>query len=738
MGAPTAAKDTQLAREFSILPRQELTRRGFLQNSSLAAGGLVVGLVLPAGCARQDADAPAPAPTASDLNAYVRISSNDEVSIVVPGAELGQGVYTTLPKIVAEELEADWDKVVVRLATADDAYANPNKKRQSTGNSDAVIGYFEALRKTGAATREMLIAAAAEQWQLPATECRAQQGRVIHDASESSLSFGQLAEAAASQPVPEDPPLKSPENYRLLGRSMPRKDTPLKTDGSAEFGADVRLEGQVFASIRTAPAFGGAVKSYQAEAAMARPGVIKVVELDNGVAVVADSFWEANSALDALELEFETETNPTWSSADIAGIFAAALDDDGAQAFPGARGDAKAAIEAASDVFEATYDLPFLAHVCMEPMVATAQVTATSCRIWAPHQQQGAARAAAAEITGLPLEQVSLQGTFCGGGFGRKWELDFVRQAVTIAMETDERPVTLTWSREEDVRHDFYRPAASIRSRAVLNEAGVVTTLHTRVASPSLFTFQGRPPIGIPDPTVVGGALNPLYGIPNTLLDYVETNTHVPIGFWRSVSASTNGFVSEGVIDELAHLADADPLAFRLTLLGDNERARAVIEKAAAQANWGKTLADGEGMGVAFSAAFGSFNAQIAEVAVDGDNLTVKRITCVHDCGFALEPDTVIAQMEGGVLDGLSAALYGEITIGDGAVEQGNFNDYRMLQMAQAPEVNVHLIEGDAPLGGVGEAGLPAAAPAVVNAIFAATGKRIRQLPIVKAGFRLS
>lgn len=727
-----------MASDFSLLPRQELTRRGFLQNSSLAAGGLVVGLVLPAGCAREDAATPAPPPKASDLNAYVRILSNDEVSIVVPGAELGQGVYTTLPKIVAEELEADWDKVVVRLAYADEAFANPIKKRQSTGGSDAVVAYFDALRKTGAATREMLIAAAAEEWQVPATECRAEAGRVIHDGSGDSLSFGQLAESAANQAVPQDPPLKSPEDYRLLGRSIPRKDTPLKTDGSAEFGADVRLENQVFASIRTVPAFGGKVKSYQADKALARPGVIKVVELDNGIAVVADSFWVANTALDALELEFESEANATWTSGDIAQVFAAALDDDGAQAFPGARGDAKAEIEAASRVFEATYDMPFLAHVCMEPMVATAQVTATSCKIWAPHQQQGAAREAAAKITGLPLEQVSLQGTFCGGGFGRKWELDFVRQAVAIAMETEERPVTLTWSREEDVRHDFYRPAASTRSRAVLNDAGEVTTLHTRVVSPSLFTFQSRPPIGIPDPTVVSGALNPLYNIPNTLLDYVEVDTHVPIGFWRSVSASTNGFVSEGVIDELAHLADADPVEFRLKLLGDNERARAVIEKAAAEAGWGKQLAEGEGMGVAFSAAFGSFNAQIAEVAVDGDDLTIKRITCVHDCGFALEPDTVVAQMEGGVLDGLSAALYSEITIADGAVEQGNFNDYRILQMAQAPEVDVHLIEGDAPLGGVGEAGLPAVAPAVVNAIFAASGKRIRQLPIAKAGFRIA
>jgi isoquinoline 1-oxidoreductase beta subunit len=719
--------------EYSILSQTQLSRRGFVQSVGLAAGGLVVGLV-PAGCARQEPPTPL---TAADVNAYIRISSNDEVSIVVPGAELGQGIYTSLPKIVAEELEADWDRVVVRLAHADAAFVNPKKDSQTTGNSDAIVGYFDALRKTGAATREMLIAAAAMQWGLPPAECRAKQGRVVHTPSGQSLGYGELAEAASQLPVPEDPPLKPASEYRLLGKPLPRKDTPMKVDGRAKFGADIRLDNQLFASIKTAPMFGGRVKSYQADQVETRPGVVKVVEIDNGIAVVAESFWEADSALNALEIEFELEPNNTWDSEQISATFHDALDNGNARAFPGTRGDAPGLLAAADEVFEATYEVPFLAHVCMEPMVATAQVTADACNIWAPHQQPGASRSSAAELTGLPLEQVSFQGTFCGGGFGRKWELDFVHQAVKIAQSTEGRPVTLIWTREEDIRHDYYRPALVSRNRAVLSDSGELLGVHTRIAGPSILTFQERPR-PIPDPTLASAAISRSYQIPNKLLEFVETNTHVPIGFWRSVALSHNGFIGESVIDELAHRAGSDPMEFRLALVGDNPRARAVLEKAATEADWGKTLATGKGMGVAFCPGFGSFNAQIAEVTVDGDQLTVDRITCVHDCGFAIDPDNVTAQMQGGVVDGLSAALFGKVTIADGAVQQSNFHDYRFIRMSEVPEIDIHLIYGDALAGGVGEAAVPAAGPAVCNAIFAATGKRIRRLPIIDAGFRVS
>ena len=714
-------------------PEAVLNRRRFVQSTGLATTGLVLGLSLP-GCGRSGQPGASKEVVDTDLNAYIRISSDDSVSIVVPGAELGQGVYTSLPKIVAEELEADWDQVTVRLATADQAYANPNKKRQSTGNSDAVLGYFDVLRQTGAAAREMLIAAAAARLQVPADQCRAESGKIHHDESGRSLTFGEVADDAALLQVPEDPPLKDPAQYRLIGRSLPRKDTPMKVDGTAEFGADVRLDGQLFASIRTAPTFTGRVKSFDPSSIADRAGIVKAVEVENGVAVLASSFWEANTALDELNVEFEDEPNNTWSSEQISAMFAEALDGGPAQAFPGAKGDAPQVIDSASDVFEATYEVPFLAHVCMEPMVATAQVTENECRIWAPSQQQGAARALAAELTGLPIEQVTLQGTFCGGGFGRKWELDFVRQAVLIAMQGDGLPVTLTWSREEDVRHDYYRPAVSAKTRAVLGDGGELVAMHTRLTGPSLLSFQGRP-MAIPDPTVVGYAISPFYQIPNTLIEFAERNTHVPVGFWRSVALSSNGFIHEAAIDELAHRAGQDPVEFRLKLLGENERAKAVLERAAVEAGWGKALPPGKGMGVAFSPGFGSFNAQIAEVTVDDNRLTIDRITCVHDCGFAIDPDTVLAQMEGGLLDGLSSALFGEITIADGAVEQGNFDRYRMLRMSEAPSVDVHLISGDAPLGGVGEAATPGAGPAVANAIFQASGNRIRRLPITRAGF---
>jgi isoquinoline 1-oxidoreductase beta subunit len=717
----------------------QLSRRGFLQSVGTVAGGLAVGVALPlrAGMPQAAAGASTAGNTAAELNAYVEISSDDVVSIVVPGAELGQGVYTALPKIVAEELEADWSRVVVRLATADTAYANPEKGRQSTGNSDAVRAYFDVLRTIGAASREMLIGAAAARWSVPRESCRASQGRVHHDTTGRSLSYGELAQAAASQPVPEDPPLKARDSYTLIGTSVPRKDGVAKVTGSAHYGADLRLPGQLYASIRTSPVFGGKLKAVRREGDALPAGVFTVVELEDGVAVLADSFWEANTFLQGLDLEFDAPPNDSWDSKQISAGLHAALDDEGARAFPGTRGDAPAVLAESENVSEFTYEVPFLAHVCMEPMAATALVTDTECKVWAPHQQQGAARALAAEITGLPLERVALQGTFCGGGFGRKWELDFVAQAVRIAQQAEGRPVTLMWTREQDVQHDFYRPAVVSRYRATLDDAGNPLAVHARVAGPSVDTFQGRSR-PIPDPFVVGGALERLYGIPNKLVEYAETRTHVPLGFWRSVARSHNGFISESLIDELAHLAGRDPLEYRLSLLAGNSRATAVLEKAAEEAGWGRSLKAGSGMGVAFSSAFGSLNAQIAEVTVENDMLRVTRVTCVLDCGFAIDPDTVRAQMEGGIVDGLSAALFSKVTIADGAVEQSNFDNYRFIRLSQVPEIDVHLMSGDGPLGGVGEAGLPAIGPAVANAVYAASGRRIRKLPMVDGGIKVA
>ncbi len=717
---------------YTLLTGVELSRRGFLRSAGVATGGLLLGVLVPTGrAAASDGEN-------AELNAYIQIATDGEISIVVPGAELGQGVYTTLPKIVAEELEADWDRVVVRLATADKRFGNPRKKmRQSTGGSDAIMGYFDALRKTGAAAREMLVSAAADRWQVPADSLTASNSQVQHGPTGRALSYGELAAAAAAMPVPENPTLKSTEDFKLLGKSVPRKDLLAKVTGQAEFGADIRLPDQLYASIRTSPVFGGRLKAVKQPAAGLPSGVFKVIELENGVAVAAASVWEADRALKALELEFESEPNESWSSANISATLKSALDGETARPFPGAKGDAASAIDQSTDVMTMDYALPFLAHVCMEPMAATVQVTDKQCRIWAPHQQQGAARALAAELTGLPLEQVSLQGTFCGGGFGRKWELDFVRQAVQIAQQTEGRPVTLVWSREEDVQHDFYRPVVAARSRATLDPSGKPAAIRTRIAGPSVMTFQRRP-LRIPDPILVSGAINSLYGIPNTLIELAEIQTHVPVGFWRSVSLSHNGFIGESLIDELAHRVGQDPLRYRLDLLADNARARAVLEKAAAEAGWGGQLKPTEGMGIAFSSGFGSFNAQVIKVSVEGDRLNVDRVTCVHDCGFALDPDTVRAQMEGGVTDGLSAALFGKITIADGRVEQSNFHDYRFIRLSEAPDIDVHLISSGEPVGGVGEAGVPAVAPALANAIYAATGRRIRQLPIVDSGLTVA
>jgi isoquinoline 1-oxidoreductase beta subunit len=502
------------------------------------------------------------------------------------------------------------------------------------------------------------------------------------------------------------------------------------------------LDGLLVATLTSSPVAGGAIKAYDEAAAKAVPGVVALVPVDNGsgtagLAAVAQNFFQAKKALDAAKIEWDAKGNDNWTSEDLRAQFRAALDEPAKPLPPSKRGDVAAALAASAKKIEVVYEVPYLAHACMEPMSSTALVTDDACTVWSPTQQQGAARELAAKLTGLPLEKVTLQNTFAGGGFGRKWEMDFTRQAVQIALAVKGRPVRMYWTREEDIQHDYYRPAVTIRMRAGLDTENKLAAVHATAVGPSLLAFQKRP-LPVPDPTVVGGAINMNYAIPNTLIDFVEKAPNVPIGFWRSVASSQNGFFAEALVDEMATLAGKDPIALRRELLAGKTRELAVLDLAAEKSGWGSPLPAGHGRGVAFTPGFGSIVVQVAEVSVKDGLLKVERITCVADCGRLIEPNNVIAQLEGGIIFGLSATLFDEITIEKGAVKQSNFYDYPQVTLATTPPIDVHLVPSTEKPGGVGESSVPAVAPAIANAIFAATGQRIRRLPLKSVGFAVA
>jgi len=715
------------------LTLQAQSRRGFMGTT---AGGLTLAMTLPT-----TRSAAAKGEGAAYLSAYVQITPDDVVSVVVPGIEFGQGVYTSLPKILCEELEADFSRVEINLATANMAFANPAKKRQSTGNSDAIVGYMPVLLKTGAQGREMLVSAAAKQWGVKPDQCRAENGKIYHDASKRSVTFGAVAAAAAKLPVPAEPKLKDPTTWKLIGKDFTRKDTPAKVDGSAHYGADIAAEGLLVATLTTSPVFGGQVKSYDRAAALAVKGVVGVVDIDNGsgtggLAAVAENFYQAKKALDTAKIEWDSKGGENFSSAQHSRDLRAALEETGKPVAPFKKGDVPEAFKTAAKTLEAIYEVPLLAHACMEPMSSTAFVTDNSCMLWSPAQNQTASHELAVKMTGLSADKVTLQNTFAGGGFGRKWELDFTRQVLQIALAVKGRPVRLYWTREEDIQHDYYRPAYVSRVRGALDKDGNLIALSAKIAGQSMLAFQKRPaPV---DFTSISGAINPVYGVPNTDMEYVEKNPNVPVGFWRSVAGSQHGFTSESMIDEMAVLAGKDAFEFRMTMLKDKARELAVLKLLKEKSGWGTKLPAGEGMGLAFTPGFGAVVAQVAHVAVKNGELRVKKITCVADCGTLIEPSNVIAQLESGMVYGYSAALWDEITIEKGAVKQSNFTDYPMPILANTPEMEIHLIPSSGKPGGVGETSVPAVAPAIANAVFAATGQRIRKLPLKSAGFSVA
>lgn len=730
------------------------SRRTFLLGVALTGTGVLLGKQ--ALFAHEPNDAAQPVPVApgllagSPFAAYLEITSGNEVRIVSPQTEIGQGVFDTLAMVVADELDADWSRVVVRLPHANKAFANPVSKRQRIGGSDSVMAYREPLRQVGAAAREMLVTVAAARWNVPAASCSTRDSRVLHSASGRSFTYGELALEATALPVPPQPKLKAASELRLTGKRLVRKDTPSKVDGSAVFAVDVREPGMVFAALRRADSLAGRLRRFDASKVSQRRGVIAVVPLEDAVAVVAENWWIARQAAEALEVEFDESAMAEVNTGTLREAMLRALDDDataleqmlvvaGSNPPRRERADrtAVAAALARSDAtrLELTYEVPYLAHMTMEPQSCVAKVTADSCRVIAGLQQPDFALELAARLTDLPPEKVRVDVVFGGGGFGRRWELDAVRQAVSIAKQLPGRAVNLIWTREQDMQHDFYRPAHVARYRASLDSAGNVLAVQGRTVGQSLLGYKGMwRDKSQPDASSSFGLIPAEYDLPNRLCDWVEFKAQVPVGFWRAVGASQNGFFAESMMDELAHAAKRDPLEFRRGLIRSNPRALAVLERLATESGWSKPLPKGHGRGIALSTGFGSVCGQVFEVSVKGSAVKIERITCVYDCGPILNPSTVEAQLEGGIVYGLSAAIDGEVTLQGGKVQQANFHDQPMLRLSETPPIKIALMDSQSRIGGVGEGGVPPVAAALANAIFAATGRRYRTLPLRKAG----
>lgn len=705
------------------------SRRDFLKSSALAGGGLILGVHIP-GLNNSIRAADQPASTVA-LNAFVRIAPDETVTVVVNHSELGQGPYTSIPMVVAEELDADWSKVRYEPAPVDPAYNHTVFGMQMTGGSTSTWTEWERVRKAGAAARQMLIAAAADAWKIDAANCRAENGFVI--SAGQRASYGSLAEKASKLEPPQNVAVKNPKDFKLVGKPTKRLDTPDKTNGKAIFGIDMNVPGMLVALVARSPVFGGKMKSFNADQAKAVPGVRHVIQIDRGIAVVADGFWPAKLGREALKID--------WDEGPLAKLDSRKQDSEYAELAkkPGVtakkEGDATSAFGNAAKKFEAVYDLPYLAHATMEPMNCVADVRADSCEIWVGTQFQTSDRDAAVKETGLKPEQVKLHTMLCGGGFGRRAVPDnhFVVEAVQIS-RVIKKPIKVIWTREDDMQGGWYRPRAYHSVRAALDANGKPVAWQQRIVTQSIAAgtpFEKAMMKEGVDDTCVEGARDIPYDIPNLLVDWQRAPGGIPVLWWRSVGHSHTAFVVETFIDELAHAAGKDPFEFRRALLAKHPRHKRVLEFVAEKAGWERPLAAGRGRGIAVHEAFESFVAHVAEVSVSKDGkLKLHRFVSAIDCGPIVNPDTIQAQLQSGVVFGLSAALYGEISFENGRVKQRNFHDYQMLRMHEMPEVEAHIVPSEEKMGGVGEPGVPPVAPALANAIFAVTGKRIRRLPI--------
>ncbi|MCP5431874.1 MAG: xanthine dehydrogenase family protein molybdopterin-binding subunit [Alphaproteobacteria bacterium] len=706
------------------------TRRGLLAGA--LAGGFVLAFRVPAGAQPEsEPDQPADEPAGPFApNAFIRIDPAGRTTLTMPQVEMGQGIYTAVAMILAEELDADFASVALEHAPPNDRlYANPTFGIQVTGNSNSVRAFWMPLRAAGAAARAMLVEAAATQWGVDPASCATASGEVVHAESGKRLAYGALVGAASALSPPADPPLKDPKDFRLVGKSLKRFDTPDKTNGKTVYGIDAMLPGMKIATVAHSPVVGGKVAHVDEAAAMAVPGVRRVVVLDDLVAVVGDHMWAAKTGLAALAVAWNDGPNASVSSQDVWTALREASAHEGAVAK--SVGDADGMLKKGGAI-EAAYEMPFLAHAPMEPLNCTVRLTPESCEIWIGTQVISRVQKTVADLVGLPQDKVVVHNHYIGGGFGRRLEPDMALTAARVAQAMIGETVKVVWTREEDIRHDVYRPVYRDTVAATLSK-GKIAALKYKVTGSSIIA-RWLPPAfqkGI-DIDAIDCAVDMPYDVPNFHVEYVRAEPQgVPTGFWRGVGPNNNVFAIESFMDELARKAGKDPVAFRRDMLDKEPRAKAALDLAAEKSGWGGALPRRAGRGVCVQPAFGSFIATVVEAEVDtSGEVRLRRVTCAVDTGIAVNPDTVVAQLEGGLIFGLTAALYGEITIRDGRVEQSNFNDYRMLRINEVPPIEVHVIASGAAPGGIGETGTTAGPPALRNAIYAATGIPLRRMPV--------
>jgi isoquinoline 1-oxidoreductase beta subunit len=712
------------------------SRRGFLK--AAAAAGLTIGFHWSDPLSRALADTPKDfAP-----NAFLRIAPDNSVTVIAKHLEMGQGSYTGLATVVAEELDADWAQIRVESAPADASkYANlAFGTIQGTGGSSAMANSWMQLRQAGATARAMLVAAAATEWNVAPASLTVERGVVYHAPSNRRATFGELAGKASGLPVPNEVPLKQPIDFKLIGQKLPRVDVPSKTDGSAQFTIDVTFPDMLVALLQRPPLFGATVKSFDATATKAVPGVVEVVQVQRGVAIVAKSFWAAKQGREALKVQWEDSNAEKRSSAAIMAEYRGLAERPGTPARKD--GDVVTALKDAAKTVTATYEFPYLAHAPMEPLDAVVKLDANSCEIWAGDQFQTVDQGNAAATAGLKPEQVKIHTLLAGGSFGRRANMgsDYIVEAVSVAkaLGANGIPVKLQWTREDDIRGGLYRPIYVHRMEAALDANGQLVGWQHRIVGQSIIAGTAFAPVMIKngiDGTSVEGAANLPYAVPNLSVELTTTETGVPVLWWRVVGSSHTAYATEAFIDEIAYAAGKDPLAFRQALLDHHPRHKAVLQLAAKAAGWGDPLPKGRGRGVAVAEAFGTYVAQVAEVTVaPNGKIRVDRVVCAVDCGIPINPDVITAQMEGGIGFGLGAALYGAITLKDGQVEQTNFDGYQVLRIDEMPKVEVHIVPSSEAPTGVGEPGVAPVGPAVANAVFAATGKRLRVLPFAPGG----